>query len=398
MTGLVPTFLEEIGDISEDDAGTGDDGRLDGCERGSCPVRLRRYGGYGGGSWGSTPGSSMARGLGMMGMGAGMYNRSTAQARSINVNTTMRWNQAMFNGSRVGTRHVCRVKRRVKEQNEKAYSEIRDRIRNHPTSRDVTDGDALNAVLDVLLNPTNADTSIQQIKTPIRPETIANIPFEVASEGMTVCLDRMTMDGQWPQAVLGDEFKPERDGLRKAIQAALEEDKQGEVDPDTIAAVQAAIDRLRNKFEKLVPQTSPDYVSAHWAIKAMDGLTKMLYSPQMDKVLSELEDYQGATIGDLLSFMQAFNLRFGPANSYRQRLIYQKIYPMLAGARPNSSSLGSAVGDVSSVASTATKDVEKVGGEAVGTVEPREAMRSTAEIRRRRSLQGSEVVMLTLRV
>ena len=285
--------------------------------------------GYGGGwgAGGSTPGSSMARGLGMMGMGAGMYNRSTAQARSINVNTAMRWNQAMFNSSRVGARMFAAREKELKQQNDKAYSGIRDRIRNHPTSRDVTDGDALNAVLDVLLNPTNADASIQQIKTPIRPETIANIPFEVASEGMTVCLDRMTMDGQWPQAVLGDEFKPEREGLRKAIQAALEEDKQGEVDPDTVAAVQAAIDRLRNKFEKLVPQTSPDYVSAHWAIKAMDGLTKMLYSPQMDKVLSELEDYQGATIGDLLSFMQAFNLRFGPANSYRQRLIYQKIYP-----------------------------------------------------------------------
>jgi hypothetical protein len=223
-------------------------------------------------------------------------------------------------------------------------------------------------VLDVLLNPTNADTSIQQIKTPIRPETIANIPFEVASEGMTVCLDRMTMDGQWPQAVLGDEFKPERDGLRKAIQAALEADKQGEVDPDTVAAVQAAVDRLRNKFEKLVPQTSPDYVSAHWAIKAMDGLTKMLYSPQMDKVLSELEDYQGATIGDLLGFMQAFNLRFGPANSYRQRLIYQKIYPMLAD-QANASAGSGGDGDVTAVAADAASTVAKVGGDAIKTAE-----------------------------
>jgi hypothetical protein len=328
--------------------------------------------GYGGGwgGWGgaSTPGSSMARGLGMMSMGAGMYNRNTAQARSINANTAMRWNQAMFNGSRVGARMFNAREKALKEQNETAYSGIRDRIRNHPTSRDVTDGDALNAVLDVLLNPTNADTSIQQIKTPIRPETIANIPFEVASEGMTVCLDRMTMDGQWPQAVSGDEFKAERDGLRKAIQAALEEDKQGEVDPDTIAAVQAAINRLRDKFEKLVPQTSPDYVSAHWAIKAMDGLTKMLYSPQMDKVLSELEDYQGSTIGDLLSFMQAFNLRFGPANSYRQRLIYQKIYPMLA-EQANASAGSGGDGDVTAVAADAASNVAKVGGDAIKTAE-----------------------------
>ena len=62
----------------------------------------------------------------------------------------------------------------------------------------------------------------------------------------------------------------------------------------------------------------------------MDGITKMLYSPTMDKVLAELEDYQGTKLGDLLGFMQAFNLRFGPARSYRQRLIYQRLYPMLA--------------------------------------------------------------------
>ena len=272
----------------------------------------------------------MARGMGMLGMGRGMFNVDTAQASSINVNTAMRWDQAMFNGSMGGGPTVCGSrKKRIAQDTNKAYSEIQDRIKNHPSERDIIDGDALNAQLDILLNPANAANSLQQINTPIRPESIANIPFELASEGMTACLDRMTMDGQWPEAVLGDEFKPEREGVRKAIQAALEEDKQGEIDPETVQAVQAAIDRLRDKFEKAVPQTSPDYVSAHWSLKAMDGMTKMLYSPTMDKVLSELEDYQGTKLGDLLGFMQAFNLRFGAAKSYRQRLIYQRLYPML---------------------------------------------------------------------
>jgi hypothetical protein len=325
------------------------------------------YGGYGWGGWGSTPGSSMARGLGMLNMGRGMYNLRSAQAASIDVNTVMRFNQAMFNSSRVGARMYAAREKKLKEENEKAYSEIQDRLRKNPNARDVTDGDALNASLDVLLNPANADTSLQQIKTPLRPDVISNIPFELASEGLTVCLDRMTMDGQWPQAVLGDEFKPEREGVRTAIKAALDEDKQGEVDPETVAAVQAAIDRLRVKFEKLVPETSPDYVPAHWSLKAMDGLTKMLYSPKMDKVLSELEDYQGTTLGDLLGFMQAFNLRFGPAKSYRQRLIYQHIYPMLA--EQANSSAASVAGDVTAVASDAAGAVAKAGEEAVNAAE-----------------------------
>ena len=90
-----------------------------------------------------------------------------------------------------------------------------------------------------------------------------------------------------------------------------------------------------------------------------NGLTKMLFSPAIEKVLAELEDYQGTTLGDLLSFMQAFNLRFAPANSYRQKQIYLKLYPMLAEQAPASG--GSATGDVSSVATGAVDTVENEG-------------------------------------
>ena len=85
-----------------------------------------------------------------------------------------------------------------------------------------------------------------------------------------------------------------------------------------------------SNLSKHVPQDAPDYVEAQNKIKAMAGLIKMLDSSKIEKVLAELEDYQGTTLGDLLAFMQAFNLRFAAANSYRQRQIYQKLYPMLA--------------------------------------------------------------------
>jgi hypothetical protein len=100
----------------------------------------------------------------------------------------------------------------------------------------------------------------------------------------------------------------------------------------------------------------------------MNGLPKMLYSPQMEKVIAELEDYQGTTLGDLLGFMQGFNLRFAPANSYQQRQIYVSLYPMLA-EQANSDSLGSAAGDVFAVATDTAKTVENAGDAAVGAVE-----------------------------
>src|SRR5271166_299545 len=82
----------------------------------------RGYGGCGWGGWGSTPQSSMARGLGMMSAGRGMYNVDTAQARSINTNTVIRYNQAMFNAERSATKLYVARKKKLSAENEKAYS------------------------------------------------------------------------------------------------------------------------------------------------------------------------------------------------------------------------------------------------------------------------------------
>ena len=288
------------------------------------------YGGYGWGGWGSTPQSALARGLGAFSMGRGAYNEDTAVARSINTDTVMRWNQYAYQSQQTAKNsYQARLLARRNNINRREPSFKIDyaTIPRRGISQTAT---ALNVLFDVLSNPTTGGSSLGRIKTPLKPELIQDIPFAVASEGITICLDQMTMNDQWPLALRVDEFRPERDGLRKAVQAALDQDKDGDLEPATIEAVRAAIDRLRLKFSALVPPTRPDYVAAHDTIKALAGLSKILYSPKVEEILAELEDYQGTTLGDLLTFMQSFNLRFAPANSFRQRRIYLKLYPLLA--------------------------------------------------------------------
>ena len=278
------------------------------------PGVVRAQYGYGGGwgGWGgaSTLQGSMARGMGMFSAGAGIYNRNTAIARSMNATTSMRWNSFIFQGQQAANKRYHDRQRARLARTNKAYDEIQDRLRNHPSTLDITDGDALNVLLDVLLNPATADQSLQLIKTPLRAEVIVNIPFEVATECITVCLASMTTDSEWPLQLRGQAFRPEREALQNAIQNALKEDETGNLEPDTIDAVQKAITTLRLKFVKQVPQDAADYVEAQNKIKAMAGLIKMLDSSKIEKILAELEDYQGTTLGDLLAFMQAFNLRF----------------------------------------------------------------------------------------
>ena len=252
----------------------------------------------------------------------------------------MHWNEYLYQSQKEATRRYHAIQDAKHARADRAQAEIADRLRNHPETRDITNGDALNVLLETLMNP-SAGSMALRIQTPIRHDVIPNIPFEYATEGGTICLDQMTLDEQWPLALHVEEFRPEREALRKALQAALEEDKAGNLEPKTIEAVQSAIDAIRIKFEKNVPKTDPDYIASKDMLKAIAGLTKLLYSPKIEQILAELEDYQGTTLGDLIGFMQAFNLRFAPANSFRQRQIYLKLYAMLSEQVNGSGSIGS---------------------------------------------------------
>jgi hypothetical protein len=77
----------------------------------------------------------------------------------------------------------------------------------------------------------------------------------------------------------------------------------------------------------------------------------MLKTPAIDVILAGVEKRPEATLGELLHFMNAFNLRFGVASTPTQRLVYDELYPKLVALRnevgpalaatsPNTSSKG----------------------------------------------------------
>jgi hypothetical protein len=290
----------------------------------------RGYGRYGWGGWGSTVQGDIARGLGMFNMGAGTYNAQTAVANSINTNTVMRWNQATWASQQAMNRANYARRLRRKAQINLAQAQIHDRLRNHPEARDIVDGDALNVLLDILTNPAVGSSSVRLIREPLSRDVIRDIPFEFASEAMTICLDQITAKEAWPLALAGKAFEPERSKLETAVDKALKEDEEGDLSTDTIEDVSRAVKALDRTFQATVATTSPDYIPARDHIKTLYAIVRMLHSPKVDEILAELEKAPGGSLGDLIGFMQAFNLRFAPANSFRQRGIYLSLYPILA--------------------------------------------------------------------
>jgi hypothetical protein len=287
------------------------------------------YGGYGWGGWGSTPQGDMARGLGAFAYGAGQRNVANAQANAINTDTVMRWNQANW-----ATQHAINIsyglrRQRRRETIDAAQAAIYDRMRNHPEQHDIENGDALNVALDELLNPKVYGSVIRTVRVPLPGSTIRTIPFEHASEAVTICLDELSAKEGWPPALREEVFAPYRQALQEAIQAALLEDEKGDLMPKTIQKVADAVENLRVKFEATVPQSSADYIPAANHIKALAGTARMLHSPQVEQILAGLEKYPGTTVGDLLAFMHIYNLRFAPAKTPQQREIYEQLFLVL---------------------------------------------------------------------
>ena len=99
------------------------------------------WGGWGG--WGETPQGSIARGLGALYAGEGMYNQQTAVARSINEDTWQRWNQYLYLSNEEATRKYLSKKNYDIQKNKDSYNSIVKRLQDAPTAKDVDDGDAL---------------------------------------------------------------------------------------------------------------------------------------------------------------------------------------------------------------------------------------------------------------
>jgi len=294
------------------------------------------YGGYGFGGWGAeTPIGNIAQGMGNFAAGEGVYNEDTAIANSVNTNSVLRFNQYMYNSMlearrRYNREHAARLK-----MDDAQYQARAKRIRENPTEADIASGDALNAILDQLTDPKLIHgSSLRLANAKVNPEAIRAIPFRDETDGITLSLDEMTDPKNWPLPLRADAFKTEREAYQKAVDDALEEDKGGSLKPETVARVRNAIAALYQKVNDTIPKTrQPDHLQAMNYLKSLAGMSRMLERPNVEAVLGELEKVKTTTLGNLVAFMHSYNLRFAPADTARQRAVYNDLMPLMIDAR-----------------------------------------------------------------
>jgi len=294
------------------------------------------YGAYGWGGWGGggeTVQGSIARGLGAYAAGAGYYNQQTAVARSINADTVMRWNQYWYESQVNANRSERERLARRQLGNAKAHDQIYKRLRDNPEPRDITQGDALNVALEEINDPRVYSKALDAAKVKIGGETIRDIPFQYAAAAITTSIHQITRGGP-PKSLLDPRFDAERATIKAFGDQIREQIRNGEhPDPATVDKALAAVNALEAKVDKTLPRNERGRVEADKFLKSVHGLLAMMQTPALDVLLAGVEKRPDATLGELLNFMNAFNLRFGAANTPRQREIYNELYPQLVKLR-----------------------------------------------------------------
>ena len=150
-----------------------------------------------------------------------------------------------------------------------------------------------------------------------------------------------------PPLLMRPTYVDERNALHSAVQAALEEDAKGTVSSATSKRIAEAVSNFRAKFLKTTSDFELGYNDSLDYFTVMASLSRLLNDPSMQAFLKQLDNGQERTVGDLIAFMNAHNLRFGAATTDHQIAIYAGLVPVLTAIRdaPASQSAGASAPD-----------------------------------------------------
>jgi len=140
-------------------------------------------------------------------------------------------------------------------------------------------------------------------------------------------MQRLSAKGKWPVGLRGDAYGLERREYDLAVDEALEQQIEGKLSREANRRVEAAVDALREKLDRVVtPSSDKVYVEAKGFLKRLDTSKDMLKLRAIEQMLGEIDKYSGANVHDLIVFMQKYNLRFGVPEIGDERELYPKLY------------------------------------------------------------------------
>lgn len=300
------------------------------------PARAQwSYGGWGWGGWGGgqTPEGAYLNGMGRYAVGAGIYNYNTALANQVNAQT-----YTMLNDYWATVAHEAAFLHHARAHQEflrdkTLYDKHIQSLRDTPTPQQIENGDALNQAVRDLSDPRLGSSALRAANAPVAAETIADVPFENATERVTIMLDQLRKAFQWPEVFEEPRFANDKKLFDEIVSQMRKEDEEGEIRPQTMHKATALVRDLRAKIAAQPLKDQADQDQAERFLRSYTALIGLLNKPDTRAALDQLRKVRSTSVGNLLGFMHAYNLRFAPATTRKERQAYHQLWETLDQSR-----------------------------------------------------------------
>jgi hypothetical protein len=285
--------------------------------------------GYGSGYYSSEAAlESAAAGAYLQGLGA--YELYDAAAGAINAETFMKLNQYDYLSRREAEYRYGAKRREHFQHLASVRKAIDERLVFDPTDRDIHVGDALNAATAAVKRhkPFRKDPGL--IAFAIPRNCFENLTFTIPAESVRINPRELSEPDQWPIGLRDDRYAPERNAYESAIKRIFVEAANDGVTPRTLRQIDGAVARLRAKLENDPPPALAERAEARSHVQVLAATAKTLHHGQVGEILTDLELGPPQTLVALIGFMNKHQLRFGAAQTARQRQAHQDLHTILA--------------------------------------------------------------------
>jgi hypothetical protein len=283
---------------------------------------------------GSTPQGDILRGQGAFLRGAAWYEVGSAKARAIDANTAKAisdWNREIYSDYMQNrAEHIGFKKNLSKAQQEQAKRDLdvkENRLRTNPTIEDVVSGDALNALLIDLSDPSISDSQWRYAQVPlpdglsIRSLVFQFVPRMKTSAGKQtnanlLAMGRLDAEGRWPIYLSDDPLSKERKDYESAYRVIRDQCLKSDLSMKSIKSLDQAIDALKAKAAAEVP-TERDYrkYAGRFVddIKSSARIFDAVTIDLAEEMIADMQGHDAHTVGELLAFMRKYRLLFASA-------------------------------------------------------------------------------------
>ena len=240
----------------------------------------------------------------------------TAIGDSINADTMMRWNEYMHEATWKPPAERWPGAAAIPSGSRPRSDEILKNLQENPSARDIENGNALNAALTQLSDPKISSSVFKLATSPIEASVIREIPFRNASEAVTIVLSQVKAATKWPAVLDGERFAAERKAFEEIVdQAVSEKTKRATSPPETLKRAHELVRGLRDKLAATPLEGTTAKQEASRFLKTLAGLVRMLERPDTSEAFNQLRMIKSTSLGNLIAFMEVYNLRFGAATT-----------------------------------------------------------------------------------